>query len=333
MKTKILILGGSHFIGRNLVESLQYAGEYEISIFNRGQTNPNLFSSIGFIQGDRNDAEQAHLKKGAWEVIIDLSCYFPDHLEKTLANLPSSVKHYIFLSTCSVYNNNAVRSQLRTEEAKLLDCSKEEYFNEEPSSYGARKAECERILEKSGMAHSIFRPALVYGKYDTTDRFYYWPYQVKTENQILVPEGGLRTFSTTYVQDLVKMILASLQNKIPKSTYNAISHPKTSISRIIEGSKLQLSLNPEIIDVEASFLKENNIREWQDFPLWLNTDIFTFSNEKILRAINFKIIDFNISLEESFAFFRGLNWPRPVSGISEERLKKLKGNLPKKNQN
>lgn len=323
MKTKILILGGSHFIGRRLVETLIELDQFHIGLFNRGKTNKDLFPNLEIIIGNRNDNNQEGIKNGKWEIIIDLSCYFPDHLQKTLKNLPASLKHYIFLSTCSVYDNKDVTNLLRDENATVLACDEEEYFNEEANSYGARKAECERILAQSAIANSIFRPALVYGKYDSTDRLYYWPYQVKFEKKLLLPEGGKRLFSVTFVEDLVAILISSIKGKIPKDTYNAISHPKTSISRIIEASCIRLNKNPKKVELPASFLKENSIQEWLDIPLWLNTDIFTFSNEKILREIDFRFQDFQQSLDNSIDYFESLNWPSPKSGLSKTKKRKL----------
>lgn len=323
MKTKILILGGSHFIGRKLVEALIELDQFQIGLFNRGKTNKDLFPNLEIIIGDRNDEIQDGIKNGNWEIIIDLSCYFPDHLQKLLKNLPSSLKHYIFLSTCSVYNNKDVESLLRNEDAAVLSCSEDQYFNEEPNSYGARKAECERILTKSGIPNSIFRPALVYGEYDSTDRFYYWPYQVKFEKKILLPEGGKRFFSITFVDDLVAILISSVKGKIPNETYNAISHPKSSISRIVEASCKRLETNPTKLEIPSSLLRENNIQEWVDIPLWLNTDIFTFSNEKIAKKIDFDFQDFQQSVNNSIEYFERLKWPSPKSGISKIKKRDL----------
>lgn len=327
MKTKILILGGSHFIGRRLVESLISLDQFDIGLFNRGKTNGDLFPNLQHIIGDRNDEIQNGVKNGNWEIIIDLSCYFPDHLQKTLKNLPKNLKHYIFLSTCSVYNNNKVTRLLRDESSAVLDCNQEDYFSTDPKSYGARKAECERILVNSEIANSIFRPALVYGKYDSTDRFYYWPHQVKFENKLLLPEGGNRFFSVTYVDDLVALLISSINGKIPNDIYNAISHPKTSISRIVETSSKRLGANPAKVEITASFLNAKNVQEWVDIPLWLNTDIFTFSNKKILERLDFKFHGFEDSVNASIDYFEGIGWPSPKSGISKERRRALELDL------
>ncbi len=68
MKTKVLILGGSHFIGRNLVESLMANDEFHLELFNRGKTNHGLFPGLEVNIGDRNDKEQEALKKGEWDI-------------------------------------------------------------------------------------------------------------------------------------------------------------------------------------------------------------------------------------------------------------------------
>jgi len=79
---KILIIGGTNFIGRNLVEQLKNEDRYELTLLNRGITNANLFPDIKKIKGDRNAKEIAELVRGNWDYIIDLSCYFPKSQNK-----------------------------------------------------------------------------------------------------------------------------------------------------------------------------------------------------------------------------------------------------------
>tara|TARA_R110002072_G_scaffold70522_35_gene170284 strand:- start:2108 stop:3091 length:984 start_codon:yes stop_codon:yes gene_type:complete len=323
MKKKILILGGSHFIGRNLIEALISINKYELFLFNRGLTNPGLFTDIQKIKGDRDDETQNAIRSGSWDIIVDLSCYYPDQLRKTLQNISFSPEKYIFLSTCSVYDNEGVSQSLRNENSKILSCNEEQYFSDDLNTYGARKAECERLLTRSKFNCTILRPALVYGKYDGTDRFYYWPYQVRTKSRILVPEAGKRQFSVSYVHDLVKIIIASIENKIANDVYNAISQPQTSIAKIIDASISKMKRNPDLINLSSRFLKSQKVNEWWDFPLWLNSDIFTFSHSKLLGQLDFPLASFTKSLDDSFKYYEELSWPKPKSGKPDEWYQKL----------
>ena len=101
---KILILGGTQFIGRNLVAQLLQEREYEITLFNRQQTQPNLFSGVKKIKGDRETEDIRQIAREHWDYVIDLSCYYPAALSSVLEQLQISPKRYIFISTCSVYS-------------------------------------------------------------------------------------------------------------------------------------------------------------------------------------------------------------------------------------
>ena len=100
--------------------------------------------------------------------------------------------------------------------------------------YGGKKAECERILAKANIDYRILRPALVYGRFDHTDRFYYWLYQVKMNKTLLLPDNGNRLFSITYVDDLVESIVESLIIDSDSDIYNVISEPILSIEKIVK---------------------------------------------------------------------------------------------------
>ncbi|MGB1037811.1 MAG: NAD-dependent epimerase/dehydratase family protein [Bacteroidia bacterium] len=199
---KVLILGGTNFIGRNLVEALLAIDCYDLTLFNRGVTNPELFPNIKKIIGNRNTSDLDLVLQNNWDYIIDLSCYFPDALSY-IGQINTTLKRYIFISTCSVYDNEENKSVLRNESSPILSCNESQRIDTSVTTYGNRKAECERIVQKSGLTFTIFRPALVYGRYDTSDRFYYWLYNIQKENSLLIPNGGVNLFSVTYVDDLV----------------------------------------------------------------------------------------------------------------------------------
>ena len=96
---RILIIGGTNFIGRNLINKLSLNKKYDLTIFNRGITNPDLFPNIKKIIGDRNSPDVKLIHQINWDYIIDLSCYFPQSLINILSELPLNLKKYIFSFT------------------------------------------------------------------------------------------------------------------------------------------------------------------------------------------------------------------------------------------
>jgi len=314
---RILILGGTNFIGRNLVELLINEGKYEITLFNRGITNLDLFTSVKNIKGDRNNSEDLRNLKLDWDYIIDLSCYFPSNLKPLLDLKFSNLKKYIFISTCSVYDNIGAQGELIDEKYHTLEYSPElETITN--VTYGNRKAECERLLIQSDINYTILRPSLVYGKYDSTDRFYYWLYNIQKQFDLLVPSSEGITFSITYVKDLINSINILLSEETTPDIYNVTTRISTSIYEIIDEVKKILNKYPNLYKFEPLLLKENGLKEWVDIPLWLSNNNYNYSNEKLLKKQNIKLYNFEESLKETLQYYNQYGWHTPKYGIDEK---------------
>lgn len=324
---KLLILGGTNFIGRNLVAELEHEGEYEITLLQRGVTNTELFPQMRRIQADRNTEQIRRIREFSWDIVVDLSCYYPASLQAVLENLNADVERYVFVSTCSVFDHSTDRSVLRRETDDLLPCSAKQAEDSSPDTYGNRKAECERLLGSSGISSLIIRPALVYGKFDPTDRFYYWLYQVKHFDRLLVPDNGERLFSLTYVRDLVACFRKALASDSFSGVYSLTSHPQSSIRAILDAAARHLQREPEIVSAAPEYLRERDVREWFDMPLWIDGDFCTYSNSRYLTDFQISPTDFLVSVAETIAYFEALGWPTPQYGMTKERRYELLQNL------
>jgi len=326
-KQKVLILGGTQFVGRNLVEALIKHDEYELTLFNRQQTNANLFPEINKIKGDRRSADIAKIAATNWDYIIDISAYYPNYLKQVLKQVNPSLKRYVFVSTCSVYPLQ-LGVEMQTESNEILTCSDAEAVEETLQTYGKRKAECERVLVESGLPYVALRPALIYGKYDPTDRFYYWLHQVKTQKMLLLPEGGQPFFSVTYVDDLVRLMIDLLEpDALPSSAYNVVSNPQMCIKTIVDTTAEIMGIQFKSINASADFLKENKVSQWMNMPLWVNGNHFTFDNKAALAEANFTITDFKQSVAQTLAYYNTLGWQKPTYGLSEEKKMELLNQL------
>ena len=311
---RVLIIGGTNFIGRHLIEKLSVNKKYDLTIFNRGITNPGLFPDVKKIIGDRNSEDIKLIQQGNWDYIIDLSCYFPKSLINILSGLSLNLKKYILISTCSVYQDDKVI--LCNENALIKKCNQDQFYDQSASSYGNRKAECERILQSSTFNFTILRPDLVYGKYDSTDRFYYWLHQAKKYNKILVPNNGSPLFSLTYVKDLVNAMEKTIIEKLDRNIYNITTTTETSIRQILDATLETITNDPKFINASSRYLKSNKISEWTDMPLWIDSDYSTFDNKKILNNYNLKFTDFKTSVRETVQYYIFLGWPTPKHGIN-----------------
>ena len=312
----ILILGGTQFIGRNLVMRLLAEGKHTLTLFNRQRTGTGLFPEAQTIKGDRDTDDIHQIAAQHWDYVIDLSGYFPAQLQASLGSLSKKPKKYIFISTCSVYESSNPEV-LKSEDAPMLSCTAALAVDQSPATYGNRKAGCEQILQESGIEYLILRPSLVVGPYDHTDRFYYWLYQVKKHETLVVPNLGASVFSIVYVHDLVDVILQALQTDSPSGIYTMISVPEASIGAIVDHASAQLGKAPKLMNASPDYLESKGIKQWVDMPLWLDGNHFTYSNNKLVNDFNFQPTSLGVAISETIAYFDALGWPEPTYGISE----------------
>lgn len=324
MKPKLLLLGGTQFIGRNIVNELIKMDNYDLTLFNRQESDNNLFPNIKKIKGDRTTSDIQQIANENWDYVIDCSCYHPVDLENTLASLNLNLKRYIFISTCSVYDDTEFQTVLRDENAPIARCSAEQRQSREKMEfYGNKKAECERVLNASNFDTIILRPTLVFGAFDHTDRFYYWLHQVKMKDTLLLPDNGNRQFSLVYVHDLVQMTVKALTQKPHNQVFNAVSFPQTSIRAIVEMAQQLLNRKNKIVNATPEFLHENKIEQWTDMPLWIDNDFFTYNNDRLKSELWIKMTDFETAVGETIIYYENLNWRQPNYGMNEVQRQKL----------
>jgi len=202
----ILIIGGTRFLGRHLVDSALARG-HKITLFNRGQTNPNLFRNVETVIGDReHDIEK--LSGRNWDAIIDTCGYVPRIVRESGIGLEGSVGRYVFISSISVYPDSDFH-KIGIDESdpvgKLKDESVEEITGE---TYGPLKALCEKtILDLYGERGLVVRPGLIVGPNDPTDRFTYWPVRIAKGGDVLAPEKPGVPVQIIDVRDLSNFII------------------------------------------------------------------------------------------------------------------------------
>ncbi|UCD94000.1 MAG: epimerase, partial [Candidatus Zixiibacteriota bacterium] len=178
---RILIIGGRRFLGRHLVETATALG-HEITLFNRGQTNPHLFPDIETITGDRDGGLEALLNR-SWDAVID-TCGDMSRIVKASAEfLADAVDRYVFISSIQVYADLSSAGNSETSPVAKLDDGAVEEDTED--TFGARKVLCERVVEKAFPGRAlVVRPGLLVGPYDTSDRFTYWPHRIRRGGRV-----------------------------------------------------------------------------------------------------------------------------------------------------
>jgi 2'-hydroxyisoflavone reductase len=187
---KLLILGGTKFLGRALTDASLERG-HELTLFNRGQTNPELYPDVERLNGDRSD-DLGVLDGRKWDAVVDTSGYVPRVVRASSERLAGSGR-YCFVSSISVY---ADFSRPLDEESALASLGDDPADQLTPSfsNYGPLKALCEQeVFETFGDRALVVRPGLIVGPHDPTGRFSYWPHRIARayEKAPTTDEAGL----------------------------------------------------------------------------------------------------------------------------------------------
>jgi nucleoside-diphosphate-sugar epimerase len=206
---RLLVIGGTRFLGRALVEDALAHG-HEVTLFNRGQTNPELFPQVERITGDRDGGLDA-LEGRTWDAVIDTCGYFPRIVRASAEALRDAVGTYVFISTISVYADLSKPVDESSPLGTIEDETVEE-FGDEFQNYGPLKALCEEAVQDVyGDRALIIRPGFIVGPHDPTDRFTYWPVRVARGGPMVAPGPPEREFQFVDVRDLAAWIVRMIE--------------------------------------------------------------------------------------------------------------------------
>lgn len=269
---KILIIGGTKFLGRFLVEE-GLKRNHEITLFNRGN-NKEEFLHVEQIHGNRN-TDIDLLKKRKWDAVIDTCGYLPQSVEKSVNALSENIGQYVFVSTISVYKDFSKKDF--NEDAEILSMTREEADvltkdNESAimSHYGELKALCEKELLKTITNKSlIIRPGLIVGPYDGSDRFTYWVNRVNEGGEVLSPGNPDRMVQFIDVRDLAKWTIHMVEKK-GVGVFNATGIDKElTMSSLLHAIRRGVGSDAEFVWADDEFLLENGAGPWMELPLWI----------------------------------------------------------------
>ena len=263
---RVLILGGTGFIGPQMVRSLMSRG-HTVTIFNRGRTNTHLFPDVEKLRGDRaNDLES--LEGRTWDAVIDNSATRPWWVRDTAQLLQDSVERYLFTSTRSVYADFSEVGM--TEEGPTHDPDPTAVGERRSLGYGPNKVLCEREAKGAfGERTLIVRPGLIVGPGDNTDRFSYWPIRIDRGGEVLAPGDPTNPVMFIDVRDLAEWYVRLLENGAT-GTYNALGpEAPLSFAEMLYGCRAVTNANVSFTWVDTDFLLERELRPYADFPCWM----------------------------------------------------------------
>lgn len=282
---KLLILGGSRFLGRAVVEEA-LKRKYEVTILNRGNNN-DIFKdkNVEVLISDR-DRDLDILKGRVWDAAVDTCGFVPRTVEKSTSMLVNHVRHYTFISSLSVYKDWIPMGITEDYEVQTLPEEKAAEINRSAAGtsyneyYGPLKRLCEIEAEKHlpGQVLSV-RAGLIVGSNDYSDRLPYWIKRIAKGGRVLVPGNPKRRVQFIDVKDLAIWIVNMIERNIT-GIYNVTGpdYPLT-MEQLLESCKGITNSDAEFVWVSEKFLLENSVAPWTEMPLWIPEE-FALPEEK-----------------------------------------------------
>jgi 2'-hydroxyisoflavone reductase len=283
----ILMIGGSIFLGRHTVDAAIARG-HSVTLFNRGQHNPELFPAVEKIHGDRN-TDLDKLKGRQWDAVIDFCGYVPREVKASAELLASSVSRYVFISSISVYAelDKAPNLDESAPVGKIEDETVEAVTGE---TYGPLKALCEQAAERAMPGRAlIIRPGLIVGPNDPSDRFTYWPVRVARGGSVLCP--GTPNWQTQIidVRDLAEWTIRLVEARAV-GTFNATGPNRNlTFGEILETSKAISHSNAQWVWADEKWLLAEKVEPWSQLPLWLGGEDMVANIQKaVVSGLTFR---------------------------------------------
>jgi nucleoside-diphosphate-sugar epimerase len=265
---RLLVLGGTLFLGRHVVEAALDRG-HQVTIFTRGRTNPGAFPEVEQLLGDR-DGDLGTLEGREWDAVIDPSGYVPRVVRMSAELLAEAVGHYTLVSSISAYRDFDERGFDETyPTGKLPD----DHGEDVDGFYGQLKAASEVVVREVYEDRcAVVRSGLIVGRYDWTNRFGWWVRRVAEGGDVLVPDAERWPVQIVHGRDLTDWMLGLAERGVA-GTFNATG-PETPLAmeRVLETARDVSGSDARFVRVGEDFLLEQGLEPFDDVSLWLALD-------------------------------------------------------------
>lgn len=317
---RLLVLGGTRFLGRHLVEQALQAG-HAVTLLHRGRVQ-GLFPGATEILADR-DADLSALRAGRWDAVIDTCAYRPRQVREAAAMLAPRVDRYLLVSSVSVYAPGHPGPDEEAPLATLPDPTVETVTGE---TYGGLKALCEAALHETMPGRALVaRPGLIVGPHDPTGRFTYWPRRIAEGGEVLAPGDPAEPVQLIDARDLAAWLLRQAESG-GTGVFNLCGPalPLTMGGLLAEACR---TLNPaaRLCWVAEDFLLAQAVQPWTELPLWVGGSAPGLHRTRIDRALASGLVCRPLAqtLRDTLSWDRDERRETPGVGLAREREAEL----------
>ena len=250
---KLLIFGGTKFVGRHIAETALSRG-HDVSVFHRGQTGADLLPGAEHILGNR-DGELEVIGDRRFDAVLDVSGYLPRLVHDAATFVQPRTDHYLFISTISVYYTAGLDSV--DENSPLLVPPPPEVEAVTGETYGGLKVACETAVQEIFPDATMVRPGLVGGPYDHTKRFDRWIQAALGTEDVLIPARASQSVQLVDARDLANLVLDLTEKRVAgifnatgvESTWRELAAAlQTLSSRSVQLTEVPDETAPMVID-------------------------------------------------------------------------------------
>jgi 2'-hydroxyisoflavone reductase len=213
---RILILGGTSFVGRAITDDALASGA-EVTLFGRGKTGPDLFPQLTKLIGDRDAGDYEALRQGDWDAVIDVSGYVPRHVGQAMDALGDRVRRYLFISSHAVYQHEGLPPDSDEDAPRRPPVRSVQDTGElDDQTYGPSKVACEDdVMARFGRRATIVRPGKVAGPHDWQDGLTYWVRRAAQSGAVAVPTDPAQPVQVIDSRDLARLVVQLLTDDRP----------------------------------------------------------------------------------------------------------------------
>ncbi len=305
---RILILGGTGFLGPAIVEAARARG-HTLTLFNRGKTRPGLFPDLEKLQGDRDPLKGEGLKSletGEWDAVIDDSGFYPRMVGASAWLLAPRVKHYLYLSSVSAYRDpSPVGGDESSPLAQLADPHVED-MGQHFEHYGGLKAACEAAAQAALPGRTtVIRPGFIVGPDDSSGRFTYWPVRFDQGGEVAVPGASTDPLQLIDVRDLATWLVLLVEQRTT-GVFNALG-PEQPMTwgRVIAGCQQATPSSSTVTWVPTAFMAQQRDLS---LPIWVppvgdTAGFHTWQNQRAVKAgLRFRPVEQTVA--DTLAWYR-----------------------------
>ncbi len=316
----VLVIGGTTFFGKAIVEELLKAGHH-VTVFSRGNQRPPFWDQVEHIQGDRKNPDDFHkkLKGKTFDAVIDNIAFTADHVKTALKVFQGSVGRYVLTSSASVYYSGSMTMPLVEND---VDLNFKAPAGEETSpfwNYTMGKLGTERaVQEQDKLRYTIIRPPMALGPEDHTLRGYFYFQRLMDGKPLIVTNGGVQSFRLVYSRDLARGYLRALESKhAVNQTYNLAQSEVITLIDLLKTAAKALDVRPNLVHVPAEILEASGFEYPEPYAQMMN---FILDISKAVGEINFRTTPFADWLAETVRWYHDSYRGKDSTGYENRQM-------------